>query len=169
MGYNWTIQKRWFGGFVPIADFVHVVQYPHTAAKAMHADVPSRWRQYVAWATGCLASSLLRLRPPNLAIPPKIPLPSPRLRSLATTNVFLRPVAGHAPDGAGLIVSHIFARCYNKQHPLFDAGKWRFWPSACSAIIPPRLGPSASSEAVTRRSYLGGHQNEAVGWGTGCR
>ena len=53
LGYNRTIQKRWFPGFVPIADFVHVVEYGYTAAKAMHADVPSRWRQYVAWATAC--------------------------------------------------------------------------------------------------------------------
>lgn len=50
---NWTIQQRWFTDFVPIADFVHVVEYIYTAAKTVHADAPSRWRQYVDWATAC--------------------------------------------------------------------------------------------------------------------
>ena len=50
---NWTIQQRWFADFVPIADFVHVVEYVYTAAKTIHADAPSRWRQYVEWATAC--------------------------------------------------------------------------------------------------------------------
>jgi hypothetical protein len=50
---NWTIQQRWFADFVPIADFVHVVEYVYTAAKTVHADGPSRWRQYVEWATAC--------------------------------------------------------------------------------------------------------------------
>ncbi len=51
--YNWTIQQRWFPGFVPIADFVHVVEYAYTAAKTMHSDVPSRWAQYLDWITRC--------------------------------------------------------------------------------------------------------------------
>ena len=40
-GYNWTIQQRWFPRFVPIADFVHAVEYVYTAAKTAHADAPS--------------------------------------------------------------------------------------------------------------------------------
>jgi hypothetical protein len=52
-GYNWTIQQRWFRDFVPIADFVHAVEYVYTAAKTVHADAPSRWRQYLEWATAC--------------------------------------------------------------------------------------------------------------------
>jgi hypothetical protein len=50
---NWTIQQRWFADFVPIADFVHVVEYVYSAAKTVHADAPSRWRQYLEWATAC--------------------------------------------------------------------------------------------------------------------
>ena len=52
-GYNWTIQQRWFPDFVPIADFVHAVEYVYTAAKTVHADAASRWRQYLEWATAC--------------------------------------------------------------------------------------------------------------------
>ena len=50
---NWTIQQRWFADFTPIADFVHVVEYVYTGAKTVHADAPSRWRQYLEWATAC--------------------------------------------------------------------------------------------------------------------
>lgn len=51
--YNWTIQQRWFCGFTPIADFIHVVEYVYEAAKVLHEDVAARWTQYVAWARAC--------------------------------------------------------------------------------------------------------------------
>ena len=51
--YNWTIQRRWFPTFVPVTDFVHVVEYVYSAAKAIHEDEATRWRQYLCWATAC--------------------------------------------------------------------------------------------------------------------
>ena len=51
--YNWTIQQRWFPDFVPIADFLHAVEYIHTAAKTIHADSTLRWQQYLQWSTAC--------------------------------------------------------------------------------------------------------------------
>lgn len=51
--YNWTIQQRWFCGFVGVTDFVHVVEYAYSAAKAVHDDPVSRWQQYVDWVTKC--------------------------------------------------------------------------------------------------------------------
>jgi hypothetical protein len=51
--YNWTIQQTWFPTFVPIADFVHIVEYVYDAAKAIHDEPITRWKQYVAWATAC--------------------------------------------------------------------------------------------------------------------
>lgn len=51
--YNWTIQRQWFSGFTPIADFIHVVEYAYEAAKAIEDDAISRWRQYVSWANAC--------------------------------------------------------------------------------------------------------------------
>jgi hypothetical protein len=39
LGYNWTIQQRWFPGFVPINDFLHVVEYAYSAAKVVHEDL----------------------------------------------------------------------------------------------------------------------------------
>lgn len=51
--YNWNIQQRWFRDFVPVADFVHAVEYVYTAAKAIHDDAAAWWRQYLAWANAC--------------------------------------------------------------------------------------------------------------------
>lgn len=51
--YNWTIQQRWFSGFTPIADFIHVVEYLYEAAKTLHDDSAARWTQYVGWANAC--------------------------------------------------------------------------------------------------------------------
>ena len=53
LGYNWSIQQRWFPGFVPITDFVHAVEYAYTAAKAIHSDPSQRWRQYSDWVNAC--------------------------------------------------------------------------------------------------------------------
>ena len=59
--YNWTIQQRWFPGFVAILDFVHAVEYVYTAAKTIHAEIARRWQQYVAWATACWQGETTRV------------------------------------------------------------------------------------------------------------
>ena len=51
--YNWTIQRRWFRDFVPIADFVHVVEYVYSAAKVVSVDATVRWQQYLEWVSAC--------------------------------------------------------------------------------------------------------------------
>jgi len=51
--YNWRIHKLWFSDFVPIIDFVHVVEYGHKAAKAIHKTESEIWDKYVNWSTVC--------------------------------------------------------------------------------------------------------------------
>ena len=51
--YNWTIQQQWFPKFKPIADFVHVVEYVYSLAKAVARDEASRWQLYLEWTTAC--------------------------------------------------------------------------------------------------------------------
>lgn len=51
--YNWSIQQRWFPGFTPVADFIHVVEYVYEAAKALYDEPAERWKQYVAWGEAC--------------------------------------------------------------------------------------------------------------------
>jgi hypothetical protein len=53
LAYNWSIQQRWFPTFVPIADFIHPLEYVYTAAQAIHPDAAACWRQYLDWATAC--------------------------------------------------------------------------------------------------------------------
>lgn len=51
--YNWKLQERYFTGFVPITDFLHVLCYAYRAARAVAADEAGRWRQYVEWLRAC--------------------------------------------------------------------------------------------------------------------
>jgi hypothetical protein len=53
LAYNWSVQQRWFPGFVPLADFVHPLEYVYSAAKAIHPDASERWPQYVDWVSAC--------------------------------------------------------------------------------------------------------------------
>src|SRR5262249_2981467 len=45
--YNWKLQERYFAGFTPIADFLHVLCYVYRAAWALAADEAGRWGPYV--------------------------------------------------------------------------------------------------------------------------
>jgi len=51
--YNWKLHKRYFTGFVPVADFLHVLCYVYRAAWAVAADEAGRWRQYGEWLRAC--------------------------------------------------------------------------------------------------------------------
>lgn len=51
--YNWKLQERYFAGFTPVADFLHVLCYVYRAAGAVAADEAGRWRQYVEWLRAC--------------------------------------------------------------------------------------------------------------------
>src|SRR5262245_48248846 len=51
--YNWKLQQRYFTGFVPIADFLHVLCYVYRAAWAVAADEVGRWQQYLRWLRAC--------------------------------------------------------------------------------------------------------------------
>jgi hypothetical protein len=94
---NWTIQQRWFPDFVPIADFVHVVEYIYSAAKTVRADAASRWRQYLEWATACWKGDVakvmadLRVWQSRLGILPegeKVPETDPRKIIHSVTTYF---------------------------------------------------------------------------------
>ena len=94
---NWTIQRRWFPGFVPIADFVHAVEYIYSAAKTAHADAASRWCQYLEWATACWKGDVvkvmadLRVWQSRLGILPegeKVPETDPRKIIHSVTTYF---------------------------------------------------------------------------------
>jgi len=51
--YNWSIQEGYFGDFEPIVDFLHVLCYVYSSARAVRADESSGWQQYLVWLRAC--------------------------------------------------------------------------------------------------------------------
>lgn len=53
MAYNWSIHAGYFGDFEPIVDFLHVLCYVYASARAVSADEPRGWAQYLVWSRAC--------------------------------------------------------------------------------------------------------------------
>lgn len=51
--YNWAIQKRWFGEYVPVVDFIHVLGYVWLAACATGTSEAEQWDRYARWMRAC--------------------------------------------------------------------------------------------------------------------
>lgn len=51
--YNWSIQQKHFSDYVPILDFVHVLEYLYPAGMAMIAEQDLGWQQYLRIAEAC--------------------------------------------------------------------------------------------------------------------
>jgi hypothetical protein len=51
--YNWAIWQGYFPNFEPIVDFLHVICYVYTAARAVTGDEPSGWSKYLVWMRAC--------------------------------------------------------------------------------------------------------------------
>jgi len=51
--YNWTIQQGYFRDFEPIVDFLHVLCYVYSSARAVSANEASGWSQYLVWMRAC--------------------------------------------------------------------------------------------------------------------
>ena len=51
--YNWAIWQGYFPSFEPIVDFLHVICYLYTAARAVSADESSGWSKYLVWMRAC--------------------------------------------------------------------------------------------------------------------
>jgi hypothetical protein len=51
--YNWSIQQGYFRDFEPIVDFLHVLCYVYSSARAVSADESSGWSQYLVWMRAC--------------------------------------------------------------------------------------------------------------------
>jgi len=51
--YNWSIHRGYFSDFEPITDFLHAICYVYASARAVSADEPSGWSQYLVWMRAC--------------------------------------------------------------------------------------------------------------------
>lgn len=53
LAYNWSIHRGYFRDFEPIVDFLHVLCYVYTSARAVSADEAAGWSVYLRWLRAC--------------------------------------------------------------------------------------------------------------------
>jgi hypothetical protein len=53
LAYNWSIHKGYFRDFEPIVDFLHVLCYVYSSARAVSDDESSGWSRYLVWMRAC--------------------------------------------------------------------------------------------------------------------
>ncbi|VTR98524.1 Uncharacterized protein OS=Rhodopirellula sp. SWK7 GN=RRSWK_03312 PE=4 SV=1 [Gemmata massiliana] len=51
--YNWAIRARWFGEYVAVVDFIHVLGYVWQATRATGGTDVEQWDRYARWMRGC--------------------------------------------------------------------------------------------------------------------
>ena len=163
---NWTIQRRWFPDFVPIADFVHAVEYIYTAAKAVRTDAASCWRQYLEWATACWKGDVakvmadLRVWQSRIGILPegeKVPDTDPRKIIHGVTTYFTN--SGARMDypryrQEGLPVTSSLAESLVKQISKRVKGTEKFWNDGPSGEAILQLRAAVISEGDRLHSWL---------------
>jgi len=144
LSYNWTIQKRWFADFVPIVDFVHLVEYLYNTARAVHDQAAIRWQQYVAWAAACLQgrrdeviAELRAWQQRHGPLPPGEDVPDTDVRKVVQTTVrYLTNNRGRMDyprcRGQGLPVTSSLAESLVKQMNKRVKGTEKFWNDGAS-------------------------------------
>jgi hypothetical protein len=92
---HWRLQRRFFGSFVPILDFIHALSYVYAAATAGRARAAgwACYRQWIAWVWQGQVTQVLRAleaRQAEVGPPePDEPETSPR-QAVARTLTYLR-------------------------------------------------------------------------------
>ena len=51
--YNWSIHRGYFRDFEPIVDFLHVLCYVYSSARAVSDDEAGGWSVYLGWMRAC--------------------------------------------------------------------------------------------------------------------
>jgi hypothetical protein len=51
--YNWSIHEGYFRDFEPVVDFLHLLGYVYSSARAVSPDESSGWEQYRVWLWAC--------------------------------------------------------------------------------------------------------------------
>jgi hypothetical protein len=164
--YNWSIQQRWFPGFEPIVDFVHVVEYVYEAAKAIATDAAARWEQYLAWTTACwqgrvtaVIDDLLdwQARQPPVPVEGGVADTEPR-HIVATTTTYLQN-NGRRMDypryrSEGLPVTSSLAESLVKQISKRVKGTEMFWDDGASGEAILQLRAALVSDGTPMADFL---------------
>lgn len=170
--YNWKLHQRYFSGFVPIADFRHVVCYVYRSACAVASDEAKRWDQYVAWLRGCwqgrVAGVIGQLRDwqGRIGLPPpgqELPPAGPR-RAVAEALSYFGNNAGRMtyPEyrRAGLPVTSSLVESLVGEVNARVKSKQKYWNRGAGAEAILQLRAALLSEDGRLDRYLG----ERPGW-----
>lgn len=154
--YNWTIQKRHFGSFEPILDFVHAAQHVHAAAGA--AGVAGRdwvnacWQGRVAEVIAAIEEHQGQLSPPvdPQAEPDHAWCVLQRERGYLSTNATRMDYPRYRRAGLPITSSPI--ESWIKQLNRRVKGSEKFWsaPSNSEAILQLRSDWLGDEEALTK-------------------
>lgn len=154
--YNWTIQKRHFGSFEPILDFVHAAQHVHAAAGA--AGVAGRdwvnacWGGRVAEVIAAIETHQSQLNPPidPKAEPDHAWCVLQRERGYLSNNATRMDYARYRRSGLPITSSPI--ESWIKQLNRRVKGSEKFWnaPSHSEAILQLRSDWLGDEEALTK-------------------
>jgi hypothetical protein len=133
---HWTLQRRFFGSFVPILDFIHALSYVYAAATAGRSRAAgwACYRQWIAWVwQGQVTRVLgaLEERHAELGLPePDEPETSPR-QVVARTLTYLRNQQGKMRYDAyrrqGLPITSSLMESVVKQVNRRVKGTEKFW------------------------------------------
>jgi hypothetical protein len=92
---NWTLQRRFFGSFVPILDFIHALSYVFAAAQAGR-KFAAGWAYYQEWIAGVWQGQVSRViaaleqRQAELGLPDKDEAETAPRQVVAKTLSYLR-------------------------------------------------------------------------------
>jgi hypothetical protein len=136
---HWRLQRRFFGSFVPILDFIHALSYVYAAATAgrLQAEGWACYRQWIQWVWQGQVSQVLAAlaeRQAELGLPePEEPATSPR-QVVERTLTYLRNQQGKMRYDAyrrqGLPLTSSLMESAVKQINRRVKGTEKFWSEA---------------------------------------
>jgi hypothetical protein len=153
---NWTLQRRFFGSFVPILDFIHALSYVFAAATAGRKFAEG-WACYQEWITWVWQGQVswviaaLPQRQAELGLPAKDEAETSPRQVVSKTLTYLEnhrdKMHYDAYRKAGLPLTSSLMESAVKQINQRVQGSEKFWSEAGSeAVLPLRADPWSDGE-----------------------
>ena len=141
---NWALQRRFFGSFVPILDFIHALSYVFAAATAGRKFVPgwACYREWITWIWQGKVSQVitaLRQRQAELGLPEKDEAETSPRQVVSKTLTYLEnhqdKMQYDAYRKEGLPITSSLMESTVKQINQRVKGSEKFWSEAGSEAV----------------------------------